>query len=206
MTGIFTPPHSSWFHRAVRLFVRPMVGGTITPNHLTTARLVSGVVACVGFALGDPVSNIWGGILWILSFFLDRADGELARISDTSSEGGHIYDYYSDLAVNSLFFVAIGVGLRNGDLGGWAIALGLLSGVSIAAASVLSERLEEEFDDGGKAYAGILGFDFDDILVLFAPAAWLGLFPYLLIGASVGGPFFAVLTWLRIWRRPSVPG
>ncbi len=181
-----------------------MVGGIITPNHLTTARLTSGIAACAGFAIGGPTANMWGGILWVLSFFLDRADGELARLSGTSSESGHLYDYYGDLAVNSLFFLAIGIGLRNGDLGGWAIALGVLSGASIAAASILSERLEEEFDDGGKAYAGILGFDFDDILVLFAPAAWLGLFPYLLIGASVGGPFFAVLTWVRILRRTSV--
>jgi archaetidylinositol phosphate synthase len=38
----------------------------------------------------------WGGGIWLLSAFLDRADGELARIGDMMSRGGHVYDYYSD--------------------------------------------------------------------------------------------------------------
>lgn len=200
--SIFTPPHSSWFHRAVRVFTRPMVGTMVTPNHLTTARLASGVMACGIFAIGSSRWDIWGGVLWILSFFLDRADGELARLAKTSSDDGHRYDYYSDIAVNGLFFLAIGVGLRNGELGGWAIALGGIAGISVAAAAVFSERLEDLSASDGKAYAGIFGFDFDDILILFAPAAWLGLFAYLLVGAAVGGPFFAVITWLRIRRLP----
>ena len=74
----------------------------------------------------------------------------------------------------------------------------MLSGRSVAIASVLSERFEEASDDDGKAYSGILGFDFDDILYLFGPAAWFGWFPYILIGASICGPIIAVLTWVRL--------
>ena len=49
-----------------------------------------------------------------------------------------------------------------------------------------------------KAYVGVLGFDFDDTLYLFAPAAWFGLFPYILVGAAIGGPLFAILTAMRL--------
>ncbi|MDA1090847.1 MAG: CDP-alcohol phosphatidyltransferase family protein [Proteobacteria bacterium] len=201
MKDLRTPPYTSWTHRLARLCVRPLVGGPITPNHLTAGRLVSGVAACAAFMAGDPAWNLWGGVLWLLSCFLDRADGELARLGGTSSPGGHLFDYYCDVGVNSLFFFAVGVGLRSGALGDGAIALGALAGVSVGLASVFSEKLEDMTATGDKAYAGILGFDFDDVLYLLGPAAWVGLFPYLLVGAAVCAPFFAVLTWVRLRRQ-----
>ena len=75
-----TPPYSSWTHRLARAFIRPMLGGPITPNHLTTARLVIGLAACAAFAVGERSWDVAGGVLWIVSAFLDRADGELARL------------------------------------------------------------------------------------------------------------------------------
>lgn len=184
--------------------VRPLVGGPVTPNHLTTARLVTGLLACGAFAAGQSSWTLWGGVLWIVSCLLDRADGELARLGGTASPGGHLYDYYADVAVNGLLFVAIGVGLRDDALfAGWAPVLGAVAGATVAAASVLSERQEREAAGEGKAYAGVLGFDFDDVLYLFAPIAWLGWFPYALIGSALGGPVVAILTaWrLRAARR-----
>ena len=196
-----TQPHSSWTHRLARLFVRPFVGSPITPNHLTTARLVSGVVACAVFMVGRPEWNWWGGWLWLASCFLDRADGELARLAKASSPGGHLYDYYCDVVVNSLFFFSIGIGLRGSALGVWALALGVIGGGATGVASVLSEKLEEDAGSGQKAYSGVLGFDFDDMLYLFGPAAWVGAFPFLLVGAALGSSFIAALTWVRLRRQ-----
>jgi len=206
MALIPTPPHTSWTHRLARVMVRPMVGTRVTPNDLTTGRLVTGIAACAAFLPGEPSWNLWGGILWLLSCLLDRADGELARLGGTSSVGGHRYDYYCDVAVNSLFFLAIGIGIGNGNdlennaFSGWAVALGVIASMSVAIASVLSEQLEEVSENDDKAYSGILGFDFDDILYLFGPAAWFGLFPYILIGASICAPIIAVLTRVRLSR------
>ncbi|MEE9250091.1 MAG: CDP-alcohol phosphatidyltransferase family protein, partial [Alphaproteobacteria bacterium] len=140
---MITAPYTSWTHRLARLCVRPLLGGPVTPNHLTTARLVTGLAACLAFAMGDRQWEIWGGGLWIFSAFLDRADGELARLSGQMTPGGHAYDYACDVVVNALLFLAIGVGLRHGALGWWALAMGVIAAVSVAAASLLSERLEE---------------------------------------------------------------
>jgi phosphatidylglycerophosphate synthase len=194
----FTQPYTSWTHRLARVSVRPLVGTRVTPNNLTTARIATGVGACAAFMVGDQEWEVWGGFLWLVSCFLDRADGELARLGGLSSPGGHLYDYYSDVAINALFFVAIGVGLRDGYFGPSSIALGLVAGSTVAIASILSERLEKLAATGEKAYAGVLGFDFDDVLYLFAPAVWLGWSAPLLVGAAVGGPVFAVLTWQRL--------
>jgi len=200
MRSIFTPPHTSWTHRLSRVLVRPLIGTRVTPNDLTTGRLVTGLAACGAFMVGNATWDIWGGLLWLASCLLDRADGELARMTGTTSASGHRYDFFCDVGVNGLFFLAVGIGLRNSDLGAWAVALGVLAGLSVAAASVLSEVLERAAPGSDKAYAGILGFDFDDVLYLLGPAAWFGLFPYLLIGAAAVAPLFVVLTWARLLR------
>lgn len=191
----------SWTHRLARVVVKPLVGSPVTPNHLTTLRLATGLAACAALATGQHRYEIWGGVLWVFSAFLDRADGELARLAGTQTRWGHLYDYTSDVAVTALFFIAIGFGLRHGVLGIWAVLLGIVSGISVAAASLFSEAIERRNGTGEKAYEGAGGFDFDDILYLFGPVAWLSLLPPLLIGAAVGGPAFAIWTWLRLRRE-----
>jgi len=101
----------SWTHLLARELVRPLLGTGVTPNHLTTLRLLSGLAACGCFALGSSAGMVWGGVIWLVSALLDRADGELARIGNMMSEAGHRYDYYTDILVNTAFFVAIGVGV-----------------------------------------------------------------------------------------------
>lgn len=187
---------SSWTHRLARVCVRPLVGGPVTPNHVTTLRLVTGLAACTAFAVGRW--DGWAGILWVLSAFLDRADGELARLSDKTSPAGHAYDYVCDLAVNSLVFLGIGIGLRHGLLGGWAMLLGFIAGACIAVTGWLSELLEQREGNGKKAYYGAAGFDLDDLLYLFGPLAWLGWLGPVLIGTTVAGPCFTLLTWVRL--------
>jgi phosphatidylglycerophosphate synthase len=197
----FTEPYTSWTHRLTRLMVRPLVHTAVTPNHLTTGRLVTGVAACGAFAVGDATWDFWGGVIWIVSCLLDRADGELARLSGRTSPGGHQYDYACDIIVNGLLFVGIGVGLRDSALGGWAIVLGVLAGASIVIASVLAELMEKADDSGQKAWSGVAGFDFDDMLYLFAPFAWLGWFLYILVGAAIVSPIMALLTAWRFYKH-----
>ena len=192
--------HDSWTHRLARVAIRPLLGTGITPNPLTTARLLSGLTACAAFAVGGRSFDIWAGVLWVLSAFLDRADGELARVGRMTSASGHAYDYVCDVTVNGLVFLAIGIGLRESTVGAWAIALGVIAGVSVAIASLFSEALERRQGGGQKAFEGRGGFDFDDVLYLFGPVAWAGLLLPLLLGATVGGPVFALWTFIRLRR------
>ena len=191
---------TSWTHRLARVMVRPLVGTGVTPNHLTTLRLVTGVLACAALLPGEDGWTWWGGWLWLASAFLDRADGELARIGNMSTPGGHMYDFIVDNIVNAAFFVAIGVGLRDSMLGHGAIALGLLSGVSLYVCGVWSEALERRQGPGTKAYSGAFGFDPDDLLYLLAPMAWLGWLLPILVGASIGATAMMLLTGWRLRR------
>jgi archaetidylinositol phosphate synthase len=195
----------SWTHRLARIAVRPLVGTAITPNHLTTVRLVTGLMACGGFALGRPEGDLWGGILWVLSAFLDRADGELARIGGKTSAWGHLYDYVCDNACTALFFISIGVGMRGEAIGSYAVALGVLAGGSILASNIFSEAFEKADGSGHRAYAGAGGFDLDDLLYLMGPAAWLGWLWPILVGAAIVSPIMALLTFWRLQRLKRRP-
>jgi phosphatidylglycerophosphate synthase len=193
---------SSWSHLIARPLVRPMIGTAIRPNHLTTLRLLTGLAACFCLALGTRFGAWWGGSFWIVSAFLDRADGELARLGKLTSPGGHLYDTYADITVNALLFVAIGVGLRHAWLGPWAPPIGLLAGASLLLGSIFSHLLELRSPPGTKAYSGRWGFDPEDALYLIGPLAWMGWLTPVLIGAAIGATAIMLLTAWRLHRMP----
>ena len=191
---------ASWTHLLARPLVRPMIGTRIRPNHLTTLRLLTGLAACGCIGYDAVAGAWWGGALWLASAFLDRADGELARLGNLMSPGGHRYDFYTDVAVNALLFVAIGVGLRHSWLGAWSVPLGVLAGGSMFAIGLFAHSIELRNPPGIKAYSGRWGFDPDDALYLMAPLAWLGWLCPVLIGAAVGATTMMALTGLRLRR------
>ena len=190
--------NDTWTHALARAAVRPLLGTPVRPNHLTTLRLLTGLGACAALALGTRAGDGWGGALWVLSAFLDRADGELARIGAMMSPAGHRYDYLVDTGVNAAFFAAIGLGLRHGALGGWAIPLGLFTCACMVLCAWLSEAYEVRSAPGVRVWSGAWGFHPDDALYLLGPAAWLGWLAPVLVAASAGTFVAALLTGGRL--------
>jgi phosphatidylglycerophosphate synthase len=200
------PPPKTYAHYAGRWLILPLINTPVTPNHLTTLRLLTGIAAVAAFAMGDYFWTAWGGALFAFSALLDRADGELARLSGKVSDGGHRYDLYCDFTVNIVLFIGIGIGLTDGVLGHWAWKMGLLSALSIGAASWVAFRLYESGDHPREAFNYPHGFDYDDALFLVSVFAWFdGLLP-LLIAASVGAPLFLVFALWKYCTRPPQKG
>jgi phosphatidylglycerophosphate synthase len=187
--------------RLARFMVRPLVDTAVTPNHLTTVRLVVGLGACAAYAGGGDLWFVVGSLLFLLSTLMDHADGELARLSGKTSKRGHLYDLAADIAVQVLLFIAIGIGVRYGWLGDSGLLLGLLAGAAVAVLFFVCQALETKL--GGKQ-AGLprLGaFDIEDVLYFIAPITWVGGLEVLLIAATVGAPLF--LAWL-LWHHRRV--
>src|ERR1700756_742633 len=108
---INVPAPRTWDARLARRLVTPLVDTRITPNHLTTIRLLIGLAGALCLARGGfPRSNA-GAFLIVLSNFVDHTDGELARISGKTSRIGHFYDLASDALVTVLLFLGMGYGL-----------------------------------------------------------------------------------------------
>ena len=192
--------HNTWIHRIVEVGVRPLAKTPVTPNQVTTLRLVGGIGAAACFAVGSESWAIAGSILFVLSLCLDRADGILARLTGKTSPWGHTFDLIADSASNSLAFVGIGIGLRDGDLGLWAIPLGLIAGLAISAVLWLVMRAEDQ--EGGRAAAleGKAGFDPDDAMLAVPAAVLLGWVEPLIIAAAIGASAFALLFYWRFRR------
>ena len=190
---------NNWTHKIARLLVMPLLNTTVKPDHITIVRLFTGIIACVMFASGIRYWEVIGGFIWILSTLLDCADGELARMRNQCSEWGHKFDYFSDVTVTALFFVGIGLGARDSIPELVSVIMGFVAGNGVVVTSVLTEQidqLKESTDE--KAYPGIAGFNFDDILFLFALIIWVDWQLYFLISASIGAPLFALLTFHKL--------
>ena len=191
-------------HRLARRAVKPLVNTPVTPNDLTTLRLVTGVAAAVAFAMGDYFWTAWGGLLFVISAFLDRADGELARISGKTSPEGHRYDLISDIVVTVLLFIGIGIGLSNSTLGWWAPLLGIISGASVAAIFWVVTRMEQKSRKGEPAFGSGKGFDADDVLFIVGPIAWLDDLIALLLASSFGAPLFLLFALYHLKQMKPV--
>ncbi len=190
--------NDTWTHTIARVMVRPLLGTGLRPNHITSVRLLTGLVACGLLAIGTRSGDVWGGVLWIVSAFLDRADGELARIGNMQSRKGHLYDYYSDVLINSLFFLGVGFGQQHSWLGVWSIPLGVITFVAMILCCWLAEVYEQLSGPGVRTFNGGFGFHLDDALYLLGPFAWLGWLAPILAAASVGTSVMALVIAVRL--------
>jgi len=193
--------HNTWIHRFVRLGVRPIAHGRLTPNHVTTLRLLTGVAAAAAYATGDAEGYFWGGVLFVVSVLLDRADGELARLGGKSTSWGHTYDLCVDSLCNAIIFLGLGLGLRDGPLGLWAPVMGAVAGLAIAA--ILFMTLKTEALGGQRAgeIKGAAGFDPDDAILAVPVIVWLGWPHGLLVAAAIGAPAFALFALALLRHR-----
>src|SRR5947208_13388032 len=135
-------------HGLVRPAVRAVAAHTgLTPNHLTTLRLTTGLAAAMIFAQGTyGWVSIIGGLIFLLSMLLDRADGELARHTNQMSVAGHRYDLVSDCIVGICTFIGIGIGVAH-TAGQNALWLGALAGLGIGVL-FLELNLMSRFGEG----------------------------------------------------------
>ncbi|MCG8509238.1 MAG: CDP-alcohol phosphatidyltransferase family protein [Rhodospirillales bacterium] len=198
--------YGSWNRRAARFLLRPLVGTYIVPNHITAWRWLTGIVACILFARGEME---WGGLLWLISTFLDRCDGEFARMTGLSSRAGYLFDLTGDILFNSIVFVALGIGLSSGAslsviegvAGGQWILIGCVAGGGILLAGIFAEVNEQGMQPGEKTFNGRWGFDFDDFIYLIGVIPMFGGSGILLTGALIGGPAAAIVLGWKLARK-----
>ncbi|BAY47050.1 CDP-alcohol phosphatidyltransferase family protein [Scytonema sp. HK-05] len=190
-----------WDAQLAYWLVRPLKDSWVNPNHLTTVRLVTGLVATTALAVGSADWVNIGAGLFVLSNFLDHTDGELARLSGKSSKWGHQYDLASDAIIHIFLFVGIGYGLMDSKLGWWALLMGIVSGVSVACIFHWRNEMEQQLGKDSTRQPNFAGFDIEDVLYLFPVVTLLhGLEP-MLLAATIGAPIFAV--WF-IWQYRSL--
>jgi archaetidylinositol phosphate synthase len=207
------PLPRTWDARAARWLVTPLVPTRVTPNHLTTLRLLIGVAGAFYLARGDFLRVNIGAFLIVLSNFVDHTDGELARISGKTSRIGHFYDLAADALVTILLFLGMGWGLgaAGHGTGDWRVppaVLGGIAGVAVAVIFFLRMRVEEMAGKAGTQQAFVGGFETEDVLYLLPIVTLTGVASPFVLAASIGAPVFAAWVVLDYWRvmRRNRPG
>ncbi|WP_432590578.1 DUF5941 domain-containing protein [Streptomyces sp. HD1123-B1] len=100
----------------------------LTPNQVTTASLLTALIAAACAATGTRPGFISAGVLLLASFVLDCTDGQLARYSLQYSTLGAWLDATFDRAKEYAYYAGLALGAARG--GGhddvWALALGAM--------------------------------------------------------------------------------
>ena len=191
-------------HGLVRPAVRAVAAHTgLTPNHVTTLRLATGLTASVIFAQGTyGWAAIIGGCIFLLSMLLDRADGELARHTNQMSVAGHRYDLVSDCIVGISTFIGIGIGVGH-TVGLNALWLGALAGLGIGVLFLELNVMNLASVRGHDLFGGRIGVDPDDAMIVVPVLVWCDLAAPMLIAAAVVAPLAALgVGAIGLLRRP----
>jgi phosphatidylglycerophosphate synthase len=88
----------------------------LTPNQVTTASMVMGLLAAAGFATGERWGLVAGAVMLQLAFTTDCVDGQLARYTRQFSKFGAWLDSVFDRGKEYVAFAGLAIGAsRAGD-------------------------------------------------------------------------------------------
>ncbi len=181
-----------WDARLAYRLVYPFRNSWLTPNYFTTLRLLFGVLACVALGRGGYLWSNIGAACFVISNFLDHTDGEFARLTGKMSKFGHNYDLVCDALVNILLFLGMGIGLMQSGLGGYALPIGCLAGLAVAAIFHMRVYIEDTLGKAGARQPHVGGMEAEDVLYLLPLISLFDqLIPFLIL-AGAGAPLFAL--------------
>ncbi|GAA2258134.1 hypothetical protein GCM10010415_19770 [Streptomyces atrovirens] len=98
----------------------------LTPNQVTTASLITALIAAGCAATGTRGGFVAAGALLLASFVLDCTDGQLARYSLQYSTLGAWLDATFDRAKEYAYYAGLALGAARGGDDVWALALGAM--------------------------------------------------------------------------------
>lgn len=100
----------------------------LTPNQVTTASLITALIAAGCAATGTRAGFVAAGVLLLFSFVLDCTDGQLARYSLQYSTMGAWLDATFDRAKEYAYYAGLAIGASHSGGGDdvWALALGAM--------------------------------------------------------------------------------
>ncbi len=144
------PPVEEW---ADRRFFRPLgwrvatalLPTPVTPDAVTLAGLLLGVVAGHLFWYASPWINAAGVLLFVLSDILDSADGQLARLRGTSTRMGRILDGVADSARFISLYAHLGARLFVAGWGWRGVVLAFAALVSHAYQAAAADFIRQSY-------------------------------------------------------------
>ncbi len=179
---------------------RALLPFPITPNHVTTAGLMLGLLGAYWLSLPSAAMQFYGALVLWFCCLLDGCDGEIARLKHLSTPWGATYDVSADYVAHLATFVALPIGVaRLHPEGAWMLpGVLLVTGFLSCGFSVwwLVLRLPDE-KRGPLAVTieRIASRDYVYLIVILTSISRLDWFVW---AAAIGSHVFNI--WL--WRQP----
>ena len=187
------------------VLARRLSHNSISPNTVTAAGLAMGFLGSFLISFGDARNMLFGAAALHLTFILDCADGDLARLTNRHSEFGRRFDVLCDLLVESALWSGLVFACREKfpvtELP-WIYAAAI-AGTVFNFLLIRRERrvgcsfhIADEKDEKRKNslfFAFLESLAHNGISILFAYAAALAADPFLML---VGGAVFVNGLWL----------
>jgi hypothetical protein len=130
------------------VLVKGLARTTVTPNQVTLASMVFGLLGGITYAIGGARAYAAGAVLFFVYNVLDCSDGQLARLNHSGSPIGRILDGMADLVASVSAYVGIGLGfasLSPHPAAMWALTL--LAGLGTAMQAALLDYYRNRFLD-----------------------------------------------------------
>jgi len=151
------------FFRPVGIQVaRALYPTRVTPDQVTLMCLVVGLVAGHLMVYRSVALNAFGVVLFIISDIFDSADGQLARLRQSSTRFGRILDGVSDASrfLNLYLHLMVRLMLEGG--GPWTIGLVCAAGISHALQSSTADFIRHAYLEAGEGEGSELDLPEDE--------------------------------------------
>jgi CDP-diacylglycerol--glycerol-3-phosphate 3-phosphatidyltransferase len=125
------------YYTLIERLIRPLIRLSLSPNIVSMVSLVTSFAALVLYARG---TFFWGGIVLLLSGFLDTLDGTIARLTGRSTRFGALLDSTLDRYADFFVFAGLLIFYRYHWMF-FIIALGILGSFMVSYVKARAESL-----------------------------------------------------------------
>ncbi|MBI4551866.1 MAG: CDP-alcohol phosphatidyltransferase family protein [Candidatus Latescibacteria bacterium] len=113
---------------------RRLVRTSISPNQVTMATFLVGLLGALGVSVGTFWPVFWGALLFQIASVLDGCDGEVATLTFRESKYGSWLDTITDNITYVVFIIAVtlGYGRSAADPAVWTVGTGAVTAVVLS--------------------------------------------------------------------------
>lgn len=177
----------------------------VTPNHVTTAGLLLGLLGAWWLAAASAKWQFYGALTMWFCCLLDGCDGEIARLKHLSSPSGAAYDLWADHFSHLATFVALPVGVARLHPGhSWLVpGLLLVTGFLACGFSVWHLVLRVPEEKRGPSALVVERIASRDYVYLILALTAIGRLDLFVWAAAVGSHVFNAWLWYSAGRSAS---
>jgi len=150
-------PLDLYFYRIISfLFVKIILPFPITPNQISIAALIMGLISAVFYAFGTHEAFLIAAVFYAIYYLFDLSDGQVARLKKNGTRIGRIVDGIADYVTHLSIYIGLGIGLGN-ELNTWLLVLATM--MSLMAQVILFDFYRSRYLEYSLGEVNLFGED-----------------------------------------------